>query len=161
MDPRTQFIQLRDQYKFKLVSDKNHYKFQDPEGRILITSKTPSDYRAYRNMVSVLRRVVAAPPPSNAVIEEMRQRKELEEYIRLNPAKKSGAGIAGKGKGTKSRGTGFIYEDTAPIPFVPDELKERQRNEERWGRLIHHVKKQRKQVEQELGDLSARSTGTR
>jgi hypothetical protein len=158
MNPQTEFESLLRQHKFKLVSEKKHYKFADPAGRILITSKTPSDYRAYRNMVSVLRRVVAAPPPSNAVIEEMRQRKELEEYIRLNPAKKSGAGIAGKGKNKKSRGTGFIYVDTAPVPFVPDEVREAARNNERWDSLIHHVKKQRKQIEAELRDLYKTAT---
>jgi hypothetical protein len=146
MNPETEFKNLLRQHRFKLVADKNHYKYLDPAGRILVVSKTPSDFRAYHNMVRDLKHTVANPPPSNHVIEYERRRKALEEYIRLHPAvKKTGgiSGAAGKGKGANSRGTGFIYDDTTPAAFVPDEVKEQQRNDKRMDGLIRRVTRQR------------------
>jgi len=156
MNPESEFKNLLRQHKFKLVSDRNHYKYADPDGRILVVSKTPSDFRAYHNMVRDLKHTVANPPPSNHVLEFARRRKILEEYVRLHPAvKKTGgiSGVAGRGKGANSRGTGFIYDDPTAATFVPDEVKEQQRNDERMDGLLRRVKKQRKQIERELEGL--------
>jgi hypothetical protein len=137
VNPQIEHDRLLRQHKFELVSERNHLKYNDPAGRVYVTAKTPSDWRAYLNQVSVLKRVIAAPVPSNSVLEEMRQRKELEQFITLNAAqKKSAVGIAGAGKKKKSRGTGFIYEDkpekTAEQIALEEETRERARaNNER------------------------------
>lgn len=151
MNPQTEFQQLLQRHKFRLVRQKNHYVYQDPEGRVLVVSKTPSDYRAWRNMVSTLRRVVSNPVPCSVIVEEESQRKELESMLALHAQQKKKTG-ASRPHG-KSRGTGFIYEDTAPVPFVPEEVKEAARNDKRWDGLIRHVRMQRRGMEDLLESI--------
>ena len=107
MSPDRQFDELIRRHKFALVSENKHRKFQDPEGRILVVAKTPSDYWAWQNAVSTLKRVVATPVPSSALIEEERQRRELEQYIQIAAEKQKKAGITGKSKSSVAGGSGI------------------------------------------------------
>jgi hypothetical protein len=152
VNPLAEVEALLRRCRFTLRSENRHYKFGDPHGRVYVMPKTPSDRRAWANALSVLKRVVASPPPSSAILEEERQRKALEEFIRLNPAKKAAQGISGAGKGKKSRGTGFVYDDVI-VPFVPEEAKEQARQNAEWDKAIRHFRKQRRKAEEELGGL--------
>jgi len=115
-----------------LVSENKHRKYRDPEGRVYITSKTPSDWRAWQNAAKTLKRVIGNPVPSSELLEAERQRRELEASIVLQAQRKpSVAGISGAGKGKQSRGTGFIYEDKAAVELTPEQLEQRHRVRER------------------------------
>jgi hypothetical protein len=61
MTRETSIEEMLRAYKFRLVSQNKHLKYRDPEGRIFIRSKTPSDWRTERNMVASLRRIGSAP----------------------------------------------------------------------------------------------------
>ncbi len=110
-NPAREHEALLRRHRFVLISENKHRKYKDPEGRVYIVSKTPSDWRAWQNAVSTLKRVIANLVPSSELLEEERQRRALEEFIQLEAQRKpSVVGISGAGKGKKSRGTGFIYD---------------------------------------------------
>jgi hypothetical protein len=150
MNPQTEFQSLLRQHKFRLVRQNKHYVYQEPEGRLLVVSKTPSDRRAYSNMVSNIKQIMRNPVPSSEALEESRQKKELEAEIVLAAQQKKKAG-ASRPNG-KSKGNGFYYDDV-PKVFVPDEVKEQARNDKAWDGLIRHVRKQRKEMERRLRSM--------
>jgi hypothetical protein len=136
VNPQIEHDRLLRQHKFELVSERNHLKYNDPAGRVYVCAKTPSDHRAYLNQIRSLKRVIAAPVPSSKIVDELRQIKELEQYIALQPAQKNSQGIQGKGKGKKQKGTGIFYEEkpdkTAEQIAAEEETRERARaNNER------------------------------
>jgi hypothetical protein len=136
VNPQIEHDRLLRQHKFELVSERNHLKYNDPAGRVYVCAKTPSDHRAYLNQIRSLKRVIAAPVPSSRIVDELRQIKELEQYIALQPAQKNSQGIQGKGKGKKQKGTGIFYEEkpdkTAEQIAAEEETRERARaNNER------------------------------
>jgi hypothetical protein len=109
------------------------------------------------------------------VLEEERQRRELEQYIRLEEQRKpSCPGIKGAGKGKKSRGTGFIYEDKRVAELTPEQIEQRRRARENdirraeerramrearhaaeeWNRAVGHFKKQVRQIEEDFDALT-------
>jgi hypothetical protein len=119
-NPAREHEALLRRHGFVLVSENKHRKYKDPEGRVYIVSKTPSDWRAWRNAVATLKRAIANAVPSSELLEEERQRRELEASIALEAQRKpSVVGISGAGKGTKSRGTGFVYDDRKPPKVMP------------------------------------------
>src|SRR6202521_5718590 len=123
-------------HPFVLVSENKHLKYKNPEGRVFIRSKTPSDWRAANNMVASLKRVIANPLPSSEVIEEERQRRELESSILLDCQRKlSFVGISGAGKGKKSSGVGIYYDEKVfvepTLEMLAQQQKARQRSLER------------------------------
>src|SRR5579862_7079482 len=102
-------------HRFELVSQRKHLKYKNPQGKIFVMGKTPSDLRAEHKALAVLERVVANPVPTSEVIEQERQRRELEATITLHPQPKpSISGVTGAGKGKKSRGIGIYYEEKRP-----------------------------------------------
>jgi hypothetical protein len=134
-NPAQEHEALLRRHRFVLVSENKHRKYRDPEGRVYIVSKTPSDWWAWRNAVSTLKRVTVSAVPSSELLEAERQRRELEASIVLQAQRKpSVAGISGAGKGKKFRGTGFIYEDKAAVELTPEQLEQRQRARERSER---------------------------
>lgn len=163
-------------HRFELVSQNKHLKYKNPQGRLYIMSKTPSDIRAGHRMLATFKRVIADPPPTSEVIEEMRQRKELEAAIELVAQHKpSGAGIAGAGKGKKSKGVGIYYDEklppTAEELALREELRQRaqanaQRKEEdkkqrrdqrraseEWSRQLWKFRRATRQVIKDNSDI--------
>ena len=111
-NPAKEHEELLRRHRFVLVSENKHLKYKDPAGRVYIVSKTPSDWWAWRNALTTLKRVIANSVPSSELLEEARQRQELEQYIQLEAQRKpSCPGIKGAGKKAKSKGTGFFYDD--------------------------------------------------
>ena len=45
----------------RLVRENRHLAFRFPTGRVFIAPKSPSDWRAWRNALSALRRFLAMP----------------------------------------------------------------------------------------------------
>src|SRR5579862_2894667 len=111
-NPAKKLESLLKLHRFELVSQRKHLKYKNPQGKIYVMGKTPSDIRAAHKALTVLERVIANPVPTSEVIEEERLRRELEATITLQAQPKpSIAGIAGAGKGKKSMGTGIYYEE--------------------------------------------------
>jgi hypothetical protein len=134
-NPAQEHEALLRRHRFVLVSENKHRKYRDPEGRVYIVSKTPSDRWAWRNAVSTLKRVTVSPVPSCELLEAERQRRELEASIVVQAQRKpSVAGISGAGKGKRFRGTGFIYEDKAVVELTPEQLEQRQKARDRSER---------------------------
>jgi hypothetical protein len=149
-------------HRFALVAQNKHYKFQNPEGRVFVCAKTPSDLRAWRNSLTTLKRVIAAPVPSSMLLEEERQRRELEKQIAISAQERQRKGAAGP---SRTNGIGFFYydkratdPDERPAAFIPDEVTAAEitrHHEQKWNGVISHVKAQVKQVKRDLGDLYA------
>ena len=81
MNARDEIDKLHYQHKFVLISENKHYKFQNPQGKLHILSKTPSDWRADKNSLAMLKRIIAAPPPISRVLEEESQKKEIRNLL--------------------------------------------------------------------------------
>lgn len=43
--------------KWKMISQKNHFKIQHVNGRIAVTSRSTSDWRALKNFQSIIRHI--------------------------------------------------------------------------------------------------------
>jgi hypothetical protein len=169
-----QIEELLHRHKFALVNERKHLKYKNPEGKIFIAAKTPSDWRADMNSLADLRRVIASPVPTSEILEEERQRRELESTIKLQPNVKLSRGLSGSGKKKKSRGTGFIYEDCAKEEPTPEQLEQRKkirqrmaereetlqvarqvrRQAEEWSRLAARLKNEERQRRRDLGHIS-------
>jgi hypothetical protein len=163
-------------HRFELVSQRNHLKYKNPQGKIFVMGKTPSDFRADHKALAVFQRVISSPVPTSEVIEEERQRRELEATIALRPQPRpSTAGISGAGRSAKSKGTGIYYE--AKVVPTAEQLahreetrqralanqareyeKSRVRREERreqdeWARQLSKFRRASRQVTKDVRDL--------
>ena len=96
---------LRD-HKFVLVRQDRHRIYKNPDGKIWVTSSTPSDsYHGLKNAIATLRAVIAAPPRSEVLsVEDYRKR---EAAIQLEKIEKTVAGEGGGRNGNGSNGSGF------------------------------------------------------
>jgi hypothetical protein len=110
-NPVKEHEELLRRHRFVLVGENKHLKYKDPAGRVYIVSKTPSDWHAWQNALSTLKRVIANPVPTSEVIEEERQRKALEPTIQLTVTVKPPKGMQGAGKKAKRKGVGIFYDD--------------------------------------------------
>jgi len=177
-------------HRFELVSQKKHLKYKNPQGKIYVIGKTPSDFRAAHKALTVLERVIVSPVPTSEVIEEERQRRELEATITLQAQPKPTiAGVVGAGKGKKSSGVGIYYEvkkpDKVKLPPTAEELAlreeihreteaemERQqaetmerrrarRQKKEWSALLSGCRRAVRQTQKDVNDIgSFAATGT-
>ena len=161
-------------HRFELVAQNKHLKYKNPQGRVYIMSKTPSDIRAGHRMLATLKRVIADPPPTSEVIEEERQKRELEASIALEAQRKpSLVGVSGAGKGKKSKGIGIYYEEktkkSTPVirPVLTlaqlEELRREEtarlarlealRAEKEWARQLSKFRRARRQLDNDANEL--------
>lgn len=146
--PQTELSELLQQHKFVLVRERNHLKYENPQGKIFVTAKTPSDWRSTRNAVAMLKRIVASPSPLSQVVEEERQRKLLEQTIQLpaaQPQRPAGAGSAGK----KTNGSGIRYK-TVRVPFVTEADRETSRLATVHSKTIHEANQRVRDLQQQF-----------
>jgi hypothetical protein len=174
-NPTQEHEDLLRRHRFALVSQNKHRKYKDPEGRVYIVSKTPSDWWAWRNALTTLKRVIANPVPTSEVIEVERQRRELEATITLTMRVRPMAGVVGKGKGKTQRGVGIYYEEKIE-PTVEElarreELRQRalanqgrkyeewrkrreeRRKREEWARQLSKFRRASRQVTKDVSDI--------
>lgn len=154
MNPRTEIDKLHQQFKFALISENKHYKFQDPAGRIHVMSKTPSDFRADRNALMMLKRIVQAPPPASRVLEEEAQKKEIDIFVKAQP--KQCTGMSGP---AKTEGTGFTYYDVLDPEkklsmFTPQAAREQREIEALWDKQLRYFTREVKEVEEKYRTFS-------
>jgi multidrug efflux pump subunit AcrB len=154
MNPAEEQANLLRQHGFKLVRQNTYFVFNDREGCVYVCSKMPSDFRAWKNALAVLKRIIAAPPPGSQIVEAERQQKQLEQYIQLHPAQKKAVGMQGSGR-RKSVGTGIYTERPKAklTVFVPTAEREARRLERDWDTLLRRVKTQRRELERDLTKL--------
>lgn len=163
-------------HRFELVSQRKHLKYKNPQGKIYVMGKTPSDIRAAHKALTVLERVIANPVPTSEVIEEERLRREIEATITLQAQPKpSIAGIAGAGKGKKSKGTGIYYEEKI-VPTAEElahreqirqralanqareyekwrERREERRKRDEWARQLSKFRRASRQLTRDVSDI--------
>lgn len=60
--PEEEFRRLLRESRAELVASGKHLKFRLPNGRILVMSRTPSDHRAWQNILRDLKRLLKEPP---------------------------------------------------------------------------------------------------
>jgi hypothetical protein len=165
-------------HRFELVSQRKHLKYKNPQGKIYVIGKTPSDIRAGHKALTVLKRVIANPVPTSEVIEEERQRRDIEATITLQAQPKpSIAGVAGIGRGRKSKGTGIYYEEeivpTAEELALKEELRQRAngnrerkeaekrerrallRADRQWARRLRKFRRAMRQVDADTNEIAS------
>lgn len=101
-----QHDRLLKEHGFELIRTTKHRVYRNPEGRVYVTSSTPSDWRVANNRLTALKRCLASPikPMSLATSDFERQ----EAATLIEGRRKA---ITGMGGASKSRGTGFFYDD--------------------------------------------------
>jgi hypothetical protein len=140
--------ELLHEHKFVLVAQRKHLKYRDPEGRIFVMAATPSDWRAGIKALKTFEKVVEAPPPSNELVEEIRQAKELEATITLEPCPKTKPSLGHASK-KKSTGTGYVYIDKEVVELTPEQKEQQRRDAEfgvEWAKLLEEERKAKRQV---------------
>lgn len=143
MNPLAQFQQILREHHFTEVSRRKHIKYRNPEGKIIVTASTPSDFRAARNMLVTAKRVIANPVPTSELLEEERQRKELEKQIALPAQARVEPHAAGTGRQRKSHGTGFVYEDKKQ-PVITEQQREADRLNAEWEKQLASFRRQQR-----------------
>jgi hypothetical protein len=98
------------QHKFVLVRQDRHKVYRNPEGRVYVTSSTPSDWRVAFNMLTALKRCIAEPPKPMVVAISDYEREQAAAVIASEPKFQHAPGT-GSGKQKRSRGTGIYYDD--------------------------------------------------
>ena len=125
MDPVTKLERTLKEHRFVLIRQSTHRVFRNPEGRTFVCASTPSDtFRWAKNALAELKRVIESQPKPEVVAVSEYQREQAARVI-SGESKPNQQGIQGAGRGKKSRGTGFIYEDRG-LPPTPEELAERE-----------------------------------
>jgi len=119
------------QHKFVLVREDRHKVYRNPEGKVYVTSATPSDWRAEFNMLKSLKRCIAEPPKPMVIAISDFEREQAAQLIQGQQKQQHSAHGMGCGKQKHSRGTGFIYD--GPRIVLPEEqaIREAQRRRAR------------------------------
>lgn len=66
-EPQKQLETMLEEHGFELVRQNTHLVYKNPEGKVFVTSKTPSDFRAALNNVSYLKKVLATKSQSKSL----------------------------------------------------------------------------------------------
>ena len=136
MNPQKQMEKLLCAHRFALVREDKHKVYKNSAGKIFVTSKTPSDRRAWANALCDLRRVIELPAkPMVLAISDFDRESAAR---RIQGETKPVAGIKGN---ARTKGTGFIYEDKI---LTPDDLARRDEQ-----RQLSIEAKQRKEARRE------------
>jgi hypothetical protein len=110
-NPVNKLNSLLKQHKFELVRHQSHRIFQNPEGKVLVLSSTPSGHLWAHKAVADLNRVVNSPAqPVFLAITDF-ERNEAQSLIQGQAKFQHAASGQGSGKQRRSSGTGYRYED--------------------------------------------------
>ena len=69
------------QHKFVLVREDKHKVYRNPEGKVYVTSATPSDWRAEFNMLKSLKRCIAEPAKPMVIAISDFEREQAAQLI--------------------------------------------------------------------------------
>ena len=166
-----QLERLLKQHQFRLVRQEKHKVYKRADGRILVVSLTPSDFRWADNAIKDLNRVLAEPPRSEMLSKIELDKREaaivLERQNKIKAQNSSGAN-------RKSKGTGFLYIDKTVSPLTPEQMEqsrlasERAQKRERCASLVRQFRNAmvrsvvvlgREQVQQDIAKFSVSAEG--
>lgn len=119
------------QHKFVLVREDKHKVYRNPEGKVYVTSATPSDWRAGFNMLTALKRCIAEPAKPMVVAISDFEREQAAQLIQGQQKQQHTAHGMGCGKQKHSRGTGFIYDGPRIVTLEEQATREAQRRQAR------------------------------
>ena len=133
------------QHKFKLIVDRaDHRQYKSPEGRILVTVRTPSDGRSWDRTLHDLKRVIASPVPIVSVLEVERQQQSLREFLAVRPApiitKPTPARAARPSGQGSNKGTGITYI-VKVLPVVTEADIELSKRAKAQDQIVHRANK--------------------
>ena len=126
------------QHNFRLVRQTKHRVWRNPDGKVFVTSATPSDWRAALKQLSDLKRVVASDPvPEVVAISEYERCQALAKLA--GQEKKTSGAAAGP---AKSRGCGFSYidEKKAVTSTLTPEQRQSEREQRAWESLVRKTR---------------------
>src|SRR6516165_6199983 len=119
------------QHKFVLVREDKHKVYRNPEGKVYVTSATPSDWRAEFNMLKSLKRCIAEPAKPMVIAISDFEREQAAQLIQGQQKQQHTAHGMGCGKQKHSRGTGFIYDGPRTVTLEEQAIREAQRRQAR------------------------------
>ena len=119
------------QHKFVLVREDKHKVYRNSEGKVYVTSATPSDWRAEFNMLTALKRCIAEPAKPMVIAISDFEREQAARLIQGRQKPQHTAHGMGSGKQKHSRGTGFIYDGPRIVPLEEQAIREAQRRQAR------------------------------
>ena len=119
------------QHKFVLVREDKHKVYRNPEGKVYVTSATPSDWRAEFNMLTALKRCIAEPAKPMVIAISDFEREQAAQLIQGQQKQQHIAHGMGSGKQKHSRGTGFIYDGPRIATLEEQATREAQRRQAR------------------------------
>lgn len=108
MSPEIQVQRLLKAHEFVLVRQDRHKVYRNPQSKIFVTAATPSDWRAWANSLSDLKRVIQNPP--TPMVQAISDFERQQAAAVIQPQQKNSEGH-GRTKQRRSHGTGFVYED--------------------------------------------------
>lgn len=127
------------QNNFRLVRQTKHRVWRNPDGKVFVTPSTPSDWRAVKNQVTDLRRILASDPvPEVVAISEYERREALAKLARQEKKTGGAAGAA------KTKGTGFTYIDKQRevTSTLTPEQRQAEREQRAWESLVRKTRQE-------------------
>lgn len=140
-DPLKQHDALLRQHQFELVRQGKHFIYRNPEGKVYVTSATPSDSRWAKTALTTLKRVIDSPPvPMTLAISEFDR--EQAANLLAGDSKQRGPG---HGKQKHSGGTGIGYIDK-PVKEIAStrtlEEKQHEKAQHQWESRVREERRQ-------------------
>lgn len=161
MTPNHEFEHLLQRHKFKVVDDRRDYRrYKSPEGRILITVRTPSNFHTWQRTLVDLKRVIAGPVPTVAILEVERQQQSLDAFLRTAniptkalAAPKPARAPRPSGTGGNS-GTGYGYI-VKVLPALTEADIELSKQAKAHDKLVHAATKDIRALRHDFSNMAA------
>jgi len=136
-DTTKQIDSLLRQHGFRLIRDTKHCVYRNPDGKIFICSKTPSDYRAGYNKLTNLKSVIANPPRPEIVAISEFEREQAAQIIQ-GQDKLPGPG---RNKQKRTSGTGIYWKEPEVMNVEQQLIQEQQRERARKNKDERRARK--------------------
>jgi hypothetical protein len=142
------------QHGFQLVRHTKHLVYRNHEGKVYVCASTPSDWRVTKKMLATLKHVISTPAKPMVVAISDFERQQAAEQIagQSLPTR----GIFGAGKQSRSRGTGFIYDDPKIMTAEQLALTEAQREQARKNAEEAKARRQQERADRRTRKLARR-----
>lgn len=139
-NPEKQLHNLLRDNRFQLVRQTHHKVYRNHEGKVFVTSLTPSDYRWSQNALTTLKKVLSSPPVPEVVAISEFERQQAAAVIQPH-SKEPGPGHT-KQK-SNGGGTGFTYIDKVQkevVSMIPPEQKLAEKIQHQWESAVRRAR---------------------
>jgi hypothetical protein len=148
VDAQRKVTQLLYAHGYRLKRANKHQIWENDRHNTLVVAATPSDWRAWKNALTILQRQIAGLPtncttPTFVLPENLSA--AFDQTLGIN--RKPSAG--GQVRPAKSKGTGFIYDEPKKVDLTPEQIEAREakRREKRELRLqLRDIRETRKEI---------------